>query len=124
MSEARGGAERRRARGRGRRAEALAALYLRLKGYRILARGYRTRFGEIDIVAGRGRRLVIVEVKYRPDSDTAAFSIGAGQRRRIERAAEGYLAAHPGLAGREVRFDAVLMAPRSWPRHIADAWRR
>ncbi len=124
MKPRRYGAEgRRRAQGRGRRAEALAAFFLRCKGYRILARGYRTRSGEIDIIAQRARTLALVEVKYRPLRDQAAWAITETQKRRIERAASGYLAAHPGAAELELRFDALLLAPGRWPQHIEDAWR-
>jgi putative endonuclease len=114
---------RRRAQGAGRRAETLAAIYLRCKGYRILARGYRTRSGEIDIIARRAHTLALVEVKYRPQRDDAAWAITETQKRRIERAASGYLAAHPGAAALDLRFDALLLAPGRWPQHIEDAWR-
>lgn len=115
--------DRRRARGRGLRAEAIAALYLRCKGYRILARGYRTRSGEIDIIARRGRTLVLVEVKRRPSREDAAWAITPTQKQRIERAAAGFLAAHPAYSDLAVRFDALLLAPGRWPQHIEDAWR-
>ena len=118
-----GPVRRRRAFGRGRRAEAVAAVYLRLKGYRIVARGYRTRLGEIDIVARRGRTLALVEVKYRPHREAAAWSISPAQCHRIENAARVFLAAHPSFAGFNIRFDAVLMAPWTWPQHLIDAWR-
>lgn len=104
-------------------AEAVCACYLRLKGYRILARRLRNRGGEIDIVARRRRTLVFVEVKARADLDQAAHAITAGQRRTIERAAEAFLAGHPGLGGLDVRFDAMLVRPWRAPCHIADAWR-
>lgn len=118
-----GRAARRRALGRGLRAEALAALYLRCKGYRILARSYRTPVGEIDIIASRGRTLAMVEVKYRPVRDAAAFAITETQKQRIARAAGAFLAAHPAFGERDVRFDALLLAPGRWPRHVRDAWR-
>ena len=51
----------------GQKAETLAALWLRLKGYRILARRFRAPPGEIDLVARRGRVLALVEVKARAD---------------------------------------------------------
>ena len=114
---------RRRALGRGLRAESIAALVLRCKGYRILARGYRTRSGEIDIIARRGQTLALVEVKFRPLRDDAAWAITPAQRIRIQRAGEGFLAAHPAYSGLAVRFDALLLAPGRWPQHIADAWR-
>ncbi len=114
---------RRKAYGRGQRAEALAAWWLRLKGYRILVRGFRVAAGEIDLIARRGRLLALVEVKTRPSLEEAGAAILPRQRERIARAAEIFLQRHPGLAGLELRFDVVLLAPRRRPRHLANAWR-
>ena len=114
---------RRRAYGRGRRAEALAAWWLRLKGYRILARGFRVAAGEIDLIARRGRLIALVEVKARPSLEQAGTAILPRQRERITRAAEVFLQRHPELAGFDLRFDVVLLAPGRLPRHLADAWR-
>lgn len=108
---------------RGRRGEALALFALRLAGYRILARDHRAAPGEIDIIARRGRLLIFVEVKARADFDRAAEALPARQRRRIARAAEGFLAMRPELRFCRCRFDVVLVAPWRWPRHIQDAWR-
>jgi len=108
---------------RGARAERRAALLLRLKGYRILARGYRTPVGEIDLLAARGRLLAAVEVKSRTDRDTAAFSISPRQQARVARATEHYLAANPRYSDYRIRFDAILDAPGRLPKHIPDAWR-
>ncbi len=116
-------AVRRAAYRRGRRAEWRAALLLRAKGYRIVARGYRCRAGEIDIVARRGRLLVAVEVKARAHLADAAEAIDPRQRRRIANALADFIARNASHADCDIRFDAVLLAPRRWPRHIADAWR-
>lgn len=116
-------AERRRAWIRGRRAEWLAAWCLRLKGYRILARGFRVKVGEVDLIARRGRVLALVEVKARPSIEEAVEAIGPRQRRRIQRAAEAFLQRNAALAKFDVRFDVVLIVPGRWPRHIPDAWR-
>ena len=113
---------RRRAYGRGRRAEALAAWWLRLKGYRILARGFRVPAGEIDLIARRGRVLAHVEVKARPSLEAARAALTPRQRRRIERAAAAFLQQHPGLAGLDQRFDVMLLAPGRRPRHLENAW--
>ncbi len=113
---------RRRAYGRGRRAEALAAWWLRLKGYRILARGFRVAVGEIDLIARRGRVLAHVEVKARPSLEEAREALTPRQRRRIQRAAEVFLQQHPGLAGLDQRFDVVLLAPKRRPHHLENAW--
>lgn len=115
--------DRRRANRRGRGGETLAAALLRLKGYRILARGYRVPAGEIDIVAARGRVIAFVEVKARSNLDAALDSVGAPQRRRIVRAAEHFLAQRAGLRDREMRFDMIAIVPGRLPKHIADAWR-
>ena len=70
---------RRRAYGLGRRAEWMAAWWLRLKGYRILARDFRVAVGEIDLIARRGRTLALVEVKARPDLATAQANLATAQ---------------------------------------------
>lgn len=115
------------AQSRGKAAETLAVLWLRLKFYRILARGAVTGrgsgAGEVDIIAKRGDLVAFVEVKSRSTLTDAAESLGSAQRRRIERAAAAFLARHPGLGHCRVRFDAMLVAPGHWPRHILDAWR-
>ena len=116
-------AQRRRAWRRGRRAEGLAACWLRLKGYRILARGFRVGVGEIDLIARRGRVLALVEVKSRARLAEAGESVSRRQRERVGRAAEAFLQRHPQLGKLDLRFDVVLIAPGQWPRHIADAWR-
>ncbi|SLN17910.1 YraN family protein [Oceanibacterium hippocampi] len=115
--------ERRRAYRAGRLAEDVAVIWLRLKGYRILARRYRHPAGEVDIVARRGRHLVAVEVKRRADIATALDAITPRQRRRIARGLEGFLAVRPALAGLDVRFDVILVAGFRRPCHILDAWR-
>lgn len=116
-------ARRRRANRRGRGAETLAAGLLRLKGYRILARGFRVPTGEIDIVAARGRTLAFVEVKARESRATALEAVGFQQRGRIIRAAEHFLAQNAGLNGYDVRFDVIAIVPGRLPEHITDAWR-
>ncbi len=116
-------AGRRAAQRRGRGAERGAALLLRAKGYRIVARGYRSPAGEIDIIARRRAVLVAVEVKTRTTLAAAADAIGARQRARIVRAMSDFVARNPGLAECDLRFDAILVAPWWRPRHIVDAWR-
>ena len=116
-------AVRRAAYKRGRGAEWCAALLLRAKGYRIVARGYRCKVGEIDIVARRGTVLVAVEVKARTTLAAAAQAINQRQRTRITRALSDFLAHNSDLTECDIRFDAILISPRRWPRHIVDAWR-
>lgn len=103
-------------------AEMRAAAFLLTKGYRIAARRWRSAAGEIDIVARRGNLLVFVEVKARGSFDEAAYSVTPRQRQRIASAAAIWLADHEGDAERDMRFDAILVAPRRWPRHIEGAF--
>lgn len=103
-------------------AESRAAAYLVAKGYRIAARRWRCPAGEIDIVARRGRLLIFVEVKARAKLDDAAWSVTGRNQRRVAAAASAWLAAHPEDAMSDMRFDAILVAPRSLPRHIQGAF--
>ncbi len=112
---------RRQARFAGRRAELLAAVYQRLKGYRILARRYSVRGGEIDLIARHGTAIVFIEVKYRPTLAEAMAAIDAWKSRRVSRAARVWLAANPWAVRLTLRGDAVYLAPRRWPRHIKAA---
>jgi putative endonuclease len=107
---------------RGHLAEMLCLWYLRLKGYRILARRFRVKVGEIDLIAQRGRVLAAIEVKARASITTAGEAISAHQRRRITRALEHFLAQRPELAGLTLRFDVMLVTPRRLPQHLANAW--
>src|SRR4051794_36008760 len=103
-------------------AESRAAAFLIAKGFRILARRWKSPVGELDIVARRRRLLVFVEVKARPDFDDAAWSVTERQRRRIIAAAEAWLARHTDGRIRDIRFDAMLVAPGRIPRHIQAAF--
>lgn len=112
---------RRAAERRGRLAEWLAAVLLVAKGYRILERRHRSRAGEIDLIAVRGRRLAFVEVKHRATLDEAIRSVGDDQSRRIETAAENWVWRHPRYREHEIGLDAIFLAPGSLPRHAPDA---
>jgi putative endonuclease len=103
-------------------AESRAAAWLVARGYRILARRYRCAAGEIDIVAGRRHTIVFVEVKARATLDDAAESVTPRQRARIAAAAEIWLASNPKAEYRDLRFDAILVAPGKLPRHIQGAF--
>ena len=102
----------------GLRAEGVAALLLRLKGYRVLARRFAVSGGEIDLIVQRGQTIAFVEVKARDDLDAAASAILETKRRRISRAARVWLARNPWAAGATLRGDAVFVAPRRLPRHV------
>ena len=103
-------------------AESRAAMLLIAKAYRILARRWKTPFGEVDIVARRRRDLVFVEVKARDNFDDAAEAVTERNKRRIVTAAELWLAQHPADAECAIRFDVILIAPGKLPRHIVNAF--
>lgn len=123
------GEARRQAHRYGLNAEKLAALYLRCKGYRILAERYRNPLGEIDLIALKGRTLAAVEVKARRTLEQCNDSVPPWKQQKVSRALEGLLAGHGRIAGlaqaaeHDIRFDVVWIAPWRWPRHIKDAWR-
>jgi putative endonuclease len=99
-----------------------APAFLIAKGFRILARRWRSPVGEIDIVARRRGLLLFVEVKARANLDDAAWSVTERQRGRIAAAAEAWLARYPDHRIRDIRFDAMLVAPGRIPRHITAAF--
>ena len=103
-------------------AESRAAAWLMAKGYRILAKRFRTPHGEIDLVARRRNLVAFVEVKARASLDEAAYAVTPRQQQRIVNAAQAWLMAHPEHAEFDLRFDAVLIAPRSLPRHLLAAF--
>src|SRR5690348_9649196 len=103
-------------------AESRAAALLVAKGFRIVARRWKSPVGEIDLVARRRRLLVFVEVKARAALDDAAEAVTARQQRRIVAAAQAWLTRHADDRVRDIRFDAVLVAPWRLPRHIKAAF--
>ena len=108
----------------GRRTEYLAALWLRLKGYKILARRFKTPFGELDIVARKGNILAIIEVKRRKTIDQARAALHAANLSRIEEAAYFYQSKNPALTDLDIRFDGVYVGRGLRLQHEKDAWRR
>jgi putative endonuclease len=103
-------------------AETRAAAFLIAKGYRILAKRFRTPHGEIDLVARRRNLIAFVEVKARNSLDDAAYAVTPRQQARIIAAAQIWLMAHPEHAEYDLRFDAMLVAPRRLPRHLMAAF--
>lgn len=106
---------------RGRVAELIAAAALLLKGYRIIGRRLRGPFGEIDLIAVRGRRLAFVEVKQRRDGAEAAAALTPRQADRLSDAAERWLGRNPRYRSYTIGLDAVLLGPTLWPRHVPNA---
>ena len=107
---------------RGLSAESRASLLLIAKAYRILARRWKTPFGEIDIVARRRDVVVFVEVKARASVDEAVEAVTERTKRRIIAAAELWLAPHPRYADGAIRFDVNVVTPGRMPRHIVNAF--
>ena len=103
-------------------AETIAADYLKARGYVILASRFRTPYGEIDLVAQLHKLIAFVEVKARARIDDAAYAVTPRQQRRIIDAATAWLAAHPEHADFDMRFDAMLIAPKRPPRHLMAAF--
>ena len=91
---------------RGRLSEWLAAAALLARGYRILGRRVRTPYGEIDLIAVRGRRLAFVEVKLRATRGEAEAAVTLRQAARVARAAEFWVSRHPAFRDHEHGLDA------------------
>ena len=106
---------------RGRRAETIAAWWLRLRGWRILARRARVPGGEVDLVARRGRIVAFVEVKQRSSEEAAALSLDGYRLRRVAVAAER-LAPRYARPGDDIRLDAIFIVPGKLPKHLPDVW--
>ncbi|MCC5996760.1 MAG: YraN family protein [Oceanicaulis sp.] len=113
---------RRAAERRGRRAEALAALWLQLSGWRILDRRARTGAGELDLVARRGGVLAFIEVKERSSLEAGLEAVGPRQRARLIRAGSLWQSRRSDLAAMQPRYDLIVIAPWRWPRHQAAAF--
>lgn len=111
---------------RGKWAEFLARSYLRLHGYRILARNYvhlRGAYaGEVDIIACRHHTIVFVEVKQRNKMENALYAITPKQQQRIMNMAQNYMRIHPEFSGYDMRFDAVFICLPLTIKHLPNAW--
>ncbi|MBB4301980.1 putative endonuclease [Rhodobium orientis] len=121
-SEAKDTGKRRAAFRRGLSAEAIAAMFLRVKGYRILARRFRSGRGEIDLVARRGDTVAFVEVKARSTAEAAIEAVDARTRARIAAAANAWIARQPDDPAATYRFDVVLIVPGRLPVHLVNAF--
>ncbi len=103
-------------------AESRARLFLESKNYRILAQRYKTKGGEIDLVAKRDDHLAFVEVKRRKTHDEAAHAVLPRQQARIAIAAEIFLGEHQDLARCTASFDVILISPSQGCSHIEQAF--
>jgi putative endonuclease len=113
---------RKRSERHGHRAERLAAWFLRLKGYRVIARRWRTGAGEIDLVVTRGRVLAFVEVKARADLLAGLEAVTPAARGRIARAGAAWVSRYPAAGMLNLRYDIVVIRPRRWPVHVPNAF--
>ncbi|MDX3899617.1 MAG: YraN family protein [Sphingobium sp.] len=106
---------------RGRQAERIAAWWLRLKGWQILARRARTPLGEVDLVARRGAMIAFVEVKARGSAEALDLAIDERRLARVAAAAEILWHQH-ARPGDDMRIDVMLLAPGRPPRHLTNVW--
>ncbi|NNC60366.1 MAG: YraN family protein [Erythrobacter sp.] len=113
--------KRQRAEQEGRKGEQRAALWLRAKGWSILAERVKTPVGEIDLVARRRGLVAFVEVKWRKERSALDDAIDARRLARVAAAAEA-VAHDYATQGEDIRVDVILLAPGAFPRHIANAW--
>ena len=113
---------RRKADRKGRIAELKATLHLRLKGYRILARRFKTPVGEVDLIARKSDVIVFVEVKARNEVATALDAITLTAQRRIEAAGDLYLSRRSDFSDLSWRYDVVVVLPFRWPIHMEAVW--
>lgn len=111
-----------RAEKKGQRGEIFATWALRLKGYRILERQYRTKLGEVDIIARKGDLIAMVEVKARNSVEAALDSVTATAQRRIASAGDLWLAKQRDCARLSVRYDVICIVPGRWPVHRENVW--
>lgn len=113
---------RRRAFKKGVIAEYICAIVLLLKGYSILKMRYKTKVGEVDIIAKKGGALVFIEVKARPTLAQGLEAITPQAQQRIARAASLYVQKHPPYTGLTLRFDVMVWGRKFWPHHLVNAF--
>ena len=99
----------------------IGSTWLRLHGWRIVARRVKSPRGEIDLIARRGRTVAFIEVKWRATGEELALAIDEYRLRRVAAAAEA-VAHRYARHGETIRIDVLLLAPGRWPRHIVNAW--
>lgn len=102
--------------------ERQAALFLRMKGYRILERNFRVKSGEIDIIARKGDLIAIIEVKARKTLNQSIDAVGFENQNRVRAATDWWLSKQQNAHLLSVRFDIVSVQPFRWPIHLKDAF--
>ena len=108
---------------KGHKAEFWASIYMALKFYRLRAKRYKTRVGEIDLVMTKSRQIIFCEVKARAELQGGLEAVSAKSQERIQRAAEYFCQRHPQFQNYLWRFDAIVVRPWRLPYHLKDAWR-
>lgn len=103
-------------------AEWIAAGFLLMKGYRILALRYAAHSGEIDIIAMRRDVVVFVEVKARAHREAGLMAISQEKQRRFARAVHHWVGRNPWSMSRTLRCDAIIVLPMRLPYHLEDAF--
>ena len=111
---------------RGHFAEKIACLYLMIKGWWPICLNFTvgrgTGAGEVDLIMERGHTLIFVEVKYRPTLIKAMEAITVQNQIRVARSSAAFLQQNPQYQNHKIRYDAVLLAPKRWPKHLPAAW--
>ena len=107
---------------KGRRAEQFAALSLQLKGFRMVARRFKTPVGEVDLIMRKQDLILFVEVKARATQQLALDSISKSAQQRIEAAAHWWLGRQANAGVLNWRFDVIAVVPRKWPIHFENVW--
>lgn len=115
-------ASRKKAYSLGRKGEFLAAFYLRLKGYQILTRRYKTPVGEVDLIVRKKNTIAFIEVKARARYEDGVEAITYKQQRRCIRAAKYFIATRPEFSEFDLRFDAIIVLPGLSLKHLKGAW--
>jgi len=105
----------------GRRGETIAAWFLRLKGWRVVAARVKTPRGEVDLIVRRGKTIAFVEVKARANVRDLATAIDAYRLRRVAAAAEILLPKY-GKECENMQIDVIMVAPWRWPNHLPNVW--
>ena len=114
--------DRRKAFFRGHLSEYYAAIYLIFKGYRIAAMRFRSKSGEVDIIARKGDLVAFIEVKPRRITGDAIFAVDPTSQRRIRNASLTWIARQPDAAILTYRYDIIAVTPWSRPQHFIDAF--
>lgn len=114
--------DRKRAERRGRWSEVWAALFLMAKGYRILNLRYKTRSGEIDLIARKGSLIIFVEVKARRELQGAVDAVSFQSQNRIRAASDFWLSRRKDAAILSQRYDIIAVRPWRFPTHFMDAF--